>query len=257
MKHAPNVIRALVPFLLVAGCGGAEPVHTRGGEAPSSAARAEPQDSADAYLWLEEVAGDRALAWARERNAVSTRELESTPGFRAGRDRIRAIYDSKEKIPFVGKAGKWLYNLWTDADHPRGLYRRTTLAEYRKAEPAWETVLDVDALGKAESTSWVFRGMDCLYPKYERCLLLLSRGGADAVTVREFDVEKKVFVEGGFSLPEGKVEAGWKDIDTLYVGADFGEGSMSASGYPLFTKEWKRGTELRNAPVIFRGEPGD
>ncbi|MCE9580063.1 MAG: prolyl oligopeptidase family serine peptidase [Deltaproteobacteria bacterium] len=224
-------------------------------EVPPAPPAAAPDE--DPYLWLEEVTSDRALAWARAQNAISTAELEAVPGFAAQRDRARAIMDSKDKIPFVSKRGKYLYNTWTDADHPRGLWRRTTLAEYRKAEPHWETVLDIDALGKAEGESWVFEGADCLYPKYERCLISLSRGGADATVVREFDTVKKAFVDGGFTLPEAKTSVGWKDLDTLYVGTDFGPGSLTSSGYPRIAKEWKRGTPLASATTIFEGEPTD
>jgi prolyl oligopeptidase len=211
----------------------------------------------DPYLWLEDVTSDRALAWARAQNAKSTVELEATPGFAAARDRARAIMDSKDKIPYVAKRGAFLYNLWTDADHPRGLWRRTTLAEFRKPAPKWETILDIDALGKAEGESWVYEGVDCLYPKYERCLISLSRGGADAVVVREFDVVTKAFVPGGFLVPEAKSAVGWKDLDTVYVGTDFGPGSMTSSGYPRIAKEWKRGTPLASATTIFEGEPTD
>ncbi len=211
----------------------------------------------DPYLWLEDVNGDKALDWARAENAISEGELTKQPGFEEGKARLLSIMNSKDKIPFVGKRGKWLYNFWTDEDHPRGLYRRTTLAEYKKKSPKWETVLDIDALGKAENQSWVFHGMDCLYPKYERCLVQLSPGGSDAEVVREWDMSKLAFVEDGFSLPEGKSQVGWKDQDTIYVGADFGPGSMTSSGYPRIAKEWKRGTPLSEAVTVFEGKETD
>ena len=212
---------------------------------------------ADPYLWLEDVTSDRSLAWARTLNAISTKELEEVPGFAAQRTRILSMLDSKDKIPFVEKYGDYLYNLWTDASNPRGLYRRTTLEEYRKATPRWETVLDIDALGKAENQSWVFEGMQFLHPQNERGLLSLSRGGADAVIVREFDLVKKMFVEHGFTLPEAKITVSWKDVNTLFVGTDFGPGSMTASGYPRIAKEWTRGTPLSAAKTIFEGQTGD
>ncbi len=210
----------------------------------------------DPYLWLEDVAGDRSMAWVKEQNAHSMRELEATPGFEAMRARIRAILDSKEKIPWVTKRGKFLVNLWKDDEHPRGLWRRTTLAEYRKPSPKWEVLLDLDALGKAEKESWVWQGADCLYPAYERCLLSLSRGGADAVVVREFDVAKKAFVKDGFALPEAKSLVGWKDLDTIYVGTDFGPGSFTDSGYPRIAKEWTRGTPLSAAKTLLEIDQG-
>ncbi len=211
----------------------------------------------DPYLWLEDVSAERSLAWARERNQASQGELEKVPGFSATRDRIRAILDSKEKTPYVTKQGALYYNFWRDAQNPKGLLRRTTLAEYRKAKPAWETVLDVDALAAAEKESWVFKGYSCLYPAFDRCLVRLSRGGGDAVVIRELDMKAKKFVEGGFTLPEAKSNASWKDRDTIYVGTDFGPGSVTKSGYPRIAKEWKRGTKLADAATVFEGKEDD
>jgi len=211
----------------------------------------------DPYLWLEDVSGERAMAWVKERNAVAAKELEAVPGFASMQARLLAIYDSKERIPFVGARGKWLYNLWQDEANPRGLWRRTTLAEYEAASPKWDVVLDLDALGKAENESWVWHGASCLYPKYERCLVSLSRGGADADVVREFDTTAKRFIEGGFTLSEAKQDVGWKDLDTVYVGTDFGPGSLTDSGYPRILKEWKRGTPLAEAKTIFEGQASD
>jgi prolyl oligopeptidase len=211
----------------------------------------------DPYLWLEDVTGDKALDWVRAQNARSQAELEAAPGFGALRDRLLAIYDSKDRIPGVAARGKWLYNFWRDEANPRGLWRRTTLAEYKKKAPAWEVVLDLDALGKAEGENWVWGGATCLYPDYNRCLLNLSRGGADANVVREFDIPTKTFVAGGFTLPEAKSDVAWKDLDTLYVGTDFGPGSLTDSGYPRIVKEWTRGTPLSEARTIFEGQPHD
>jgi prolyl oligopeptidase len=259
-------MKRVLPLLLAAACSG--PATQKPGptgptpETPPDAGATGAVDkpakqSDDPFLWLEDVTGDKALAWAKAQNAITTKELEAQPGFEDGRARLASIMDSKDKIPYVGKRGKYLYNLWKDADHLRGLYRRTSLAEYRKKDPKWETVLDVDALGKAENESWVFEGMDCLYPKYEKCLVALSRGGSDATVWREFDMTKKDFVADGFSLPEGKSTLGWKDDDTVFVSADFGAGTMSPSGYPLATKEWKRGTKLDDAPIVFQGDAND
>jgi prolyl oligopeptidase len=211
----------------------------------------------DPYLWLEDVTADKSLAWVRERNATTQAELEAVPGFATTRDRVRAILDSKDKTPYVVKRGARLYNTWTDDKNPRGLIRRTTLAEYKKDKPSWETVLDIDALGAAEKESWVYEGMTCVYPKYDRCLVSLSRGGADATVVREFDAETKKFVDGGFALPEAKSTVSWKDHDTIYVATDFGPGTMTAAGYPRIVKEWKRGTKLADAVTIFEGQATD
>lgn len=211
----------------------------------------------DELLWLEDVQGERALAWVRERNAETEALLQKQPGFDATRQRIRAILDSRDRIPGVVRRGPWLYNLWQDEHNPRGLWRRTTLAEYRKREPAWETVLDVDALGRAEGENWTWSGAVALGPEYRRVLVKLSRGGADAHVVREFDTVAKRFVDGGFVLPEAKSEVDWIGPDEIAVGTDFGPGSLTDSGYPRVVKRWRRGTPLAAATTMFEGRKTD
>jgi len=211
----------------------------------------------DPWLWLEDVEGDKALAWVAEQNAATMPVLEAVPEFSELRSRLLEIYDSRERIPYVEIRGESLYNFWKDADNPRGLWRRTTLAEYRSADPAWEIVLDLDALAKAEDENWVWKGAECLAPEYRKCMLSLSRGGADATVEREFDTREKAFVEGGFSLPENKSVVGWKDENTLWVGTDFGPGTLTTSGYARLAKEWKRGTPLAEARTVFEGRPED
>jgi prolyl oligopeptidase len=218
------------------------------------AAAGEPEDR---HRWLEEVTGEKALAWAKARNEEAVRALASTPEFAALEARLLAILDSEARIPYVQKLGPWYYNFWRDGRNPRGLWRRTTLEEYRKEEPAWEVVIDLDALAAAESENWVWHGADCLRPGYERCLVSLSRGGADASVVREFDLVAKAFVKDGFFLPEAKSSAGWLDRDHLYVGTDFGPGSMTTSGYPRIARVWRRGTPIAAAETIYEGKPED
>ena len=215
---------------------------------------------ADPYLGLEDVQGDEALAWVRERNRESRALLEKQPRFDATRARILEILDSKEKIPSVSRQGDWFYNLWQDEKSPRGLWRRTTLAEYRMPEPAWETVLDLDALGAAEKENWVWKGANCFGPAYARCIVALSRGGADAAVQREFDLVAKRFVpasDGGFTLPEAKSSVDWIDLDTVYVGTDFGPGSMTEAGYPRVIRRWQRGAPLAQAAIVFEGQSKD
>jgi prolyl oligopeptidase len=212
---------------------------------------------ADPYLWLEDVTGEKPLAWVRERNAKSVAALAETAGFRDLEARILKILDSKEKIPFVTKIGDRFYNFWRDADHPKGLWRRTTLEEYRRPAPAWETVLDLDALAKAEGENWVWHGATVLEPEDRLCLVSLSRGGADADVVREFDLGTKTFVPGGFTLPEAKSRVAWQGRDSLLVATDFGLGSLTSSGYPRIIREWRRGTPLRAAETIFEAEATD
>ena len=214
-------------------------------------------DQQDPYLWLEDVQGEKALAWVRERNAESEKQLESSPAFEARQRSIREVLDSKEQIPYVSRKGNWFYNLWRDAANPRGLWRRTSLAEYRKPQPVWETVLDVDALGKAENENWVWSGATCLGPEYRRCLISLSRGGADATVVREFDTLSKQFVDNGFKVPEAKTRIEWIDADSVYIGSDFGPGSLTDSGYPRVIKRWQRAQKLADAATVFEGEAKD
>ena len=211
----------------------------------------------DPFLWLEEVEGEQALAWVRVRNAESQALLGAEPAYAIARERMLAVLNSKYRIPYVTRRGDWFYNFWQDEAQPRGLWRRTTLAEYKQPAPAWETVLDLDALGSAEGENWVWGGAQSLGPEGRRCLLSLSRGGADAHVVREFDTVGKRFVEGGFTLPEAKSTVEWSDVDTVYVGTDFGPGSMTDSGYPRVVKRWQRGTPLAAAVTVFEAQVHD
>jgi prolyl oligopeptidase len=217
---------------------------------------------ADPYRWLEDVTGDKPLAWAREQNARTDAELAQGPQFAKLQSDILAILDSDEKIPDVEKIGDYYYNFWKDAGHERGVWRRTTLEEYRKDDPAWDTIIDLDALNAAEGENWVWHGAECLKPQapngaYERCLVALSRGGADADVTREFDLSTKQWVEDGFFRPEAKGGLGWIDRDTVYVFTDFGDGSMTPSGYPRIVKQWKRGTPLAAATTVYEGTAAD
>jgi prolyl oligopeptidase len=212
---------------------------------------------ADPHLWLEDVAGEKPLAWARERNAESVKALAESKEFRSLESRIRSILDSKERIPMVTKIGERFYNFWRDAAHPKGIWRRTTLAEYKKPDPAWETVIDLDALAADEKENWVWHGAMVLEPADQVCLVSLSRGGADADVVREFDLERKAFVTDGFTLPEAKSRVAWRNENSLFVATDFGPGSLTTSGYPRTVREWQRGTPLAAAPLVFEGQPED
>ena len=223
--------------------------------AMSQPSSAETQD--DPFLWLEDVTGTRPLDWVRGRNAESTEALAGSERFRTLEARIRAILDSKERIPLVSRIGDRYYNFWRDAANPKGVWRRTTLDEYRRPEPAWETVLDLDALSAKEDENWVWHGAAVLEPEDRRCLVSLSRGGADADVVREFDLDAKSFVDGGFALPEAKSRFGWRNRDSLFVATDFGPGTLTPSGYPRTVREWSRGTPLATASVVFEGRPDD
>jgi prolyl oligopeptidase len=219
-----------------------------------------PTATDDPNLWLEDVTGAKPMAWVHEQNARTDAELASGTGFDALQGQVEAILDSKAKIPDVEKIGGYYYNFWKDAQHQRGLWRRTTLAEYRKDDPAWETVIDLDALGAAEHENWVWHGADCLREsdgRYQRCLVGLSRGGSDADVTREFDLDAKDWVRDGFFRPEAKGELGWIDRDHVYVGTDFGPGSMTTSGYPRIARLWTRGTPMSAATTVYEGKPDD
>ncbi|MGH3823029.1 MAG: prolyl oligopeptidase family serine peptidase [Pseudonocardiaceae bacterium] len=211
----------------------------------------------DPYQWLEDVTGERALSWVRERNAEAVEELPGGPRFEALRTEIREVLDSTDRIPYISRRGEYRYNFWQDREHPRGLWRRATLAKYRKERPDWEILLDVDALGRAEDENWVFQAAKCLRPDYRWALVSLSRGGADASVVREFDLERREFVTDGFQLPEAKSSVDWIDADTLYVATDFGPGTLTTSGYPRTVRQWRRGTPLAEAELVYEGKPDD
>ena len=211
----------------------------------------------DPYLWLEDLHGAKAMGWVAAQNAATTKRFAQGPSFAATQASVLEVLDSAARIPYVGKRGTLYYNFWRDKNNPRGLWRRTTLAEYRTAQPKWEVLLDIDALGQAEGRQWVFEGVEWMRPAYKHCLVRLSPEGGDAVVVREFDPVAKAFVKGGFELPAAKTDVGWIDENTIYVGTDFGPGSMTESSYPRIVKRWKRGTPLTQAETVFECRPDD
>ena len=226
---------------------------------PPSASSAPATSAAtdDPYLWLEDIHGAKSMDWVHAQNAVTKKAFMESPEFDRTRGQILEVLDSEARIPYVRRMGDWLYNFWQDKSHPRGIWRRTTLAEFEKADPKWETVLDIDALNKAEGKKWVFKGAECMKPDYVHCLVSLSPGGGDAVEVREFDLPSRSFVKGGFFLPVAKTEIGWIDANHIYVGTDFGPGSMTKSSYPRIVKAWTRGTPLSSAKLVYKGKPDD
>jgi prolyl oligopeptidase len=215
-----------------------------------------PTDADDRYLWLEDVQGADSLAWVEAQNARTLAALAG-PDFERDRETFRAILSASDKIPFVLKRGPFLYNLWQDKDNPRGLWRRTTVESYRSPMTDWDVLIDVDALGRKEDENWVWHGCMTLPPDHRRGLAVLSRGGADASVVREFDLEKREFVADGFVLPEAKSSASWGDADTLYVASPLGDGNATTSGYARTVRRWRRGTPFEDAQVIFEGSESD
>jgi len=211
----------------------------------------------DPYLWLEEVESEKALTWAKERSEADTAVFEAVPEYAEIYAQLLEIYNSKDRIPAPEVRGAWIYNFWQDGEHVRGVWRRTFLSEFVKETPAWETVLDLDALAEDEDENWVWSEVECLGPDHRRCMIGLSRGGADATVVREFDTVTKEFVDGGFKLDEAKHQIDWMDENTLWVASDFGEGSLTASGYARIAKSWERGTPLEEAATVFEGSVDD
>jgi prolyl oligopeptidase len=222
--------------------------------APQAVRTASAQDQ---FWWLEDVESEKSLDWVRARNKESLAKFENDPRFAALQKEASDVLEATDRIPYPERLGDRLYNFWQDKTHVRGIWRRTTLQDYRKTDTAWETVLDVDALGKFENKSWVYKNSNCLPPHYLRCMIELSDGGKDASVWREFDTRTKSFVAKGFVVPEAKSDVSWLDDNTLLVGTDFGPGSLTESGYPRIIKRWRRGTELSKAPTVFEAKVKD
>jgi prolyl oligopeptidase len=204
----------------------------------------------DPYLWLEEIDGERALAWVEAQNAVTLARFGDTR-FAADRDTLAAIYDRPDNIPVIARRGPQVFNFWKDAAHPRGLWRVTTLDNYRGEQPEWDILLDLDALAAKEGEDWTWSGATTIPGTHDRAIVKLSSGGADAVVLREFDLASRDFVAGGFTLPEAKGGAAWADRDTLLLSSALGEGMATSSGYARTVRLWRRGSDPLVAPVIF------
>ena len=210
----------------------------------------------DPYLWLEDIDGDDALDWVRERNQTTIAEF-SDGQFDRMRTEALEVLDTDTRIPYVRRRGDYLYNFWRDATNPRGLWRRTTLDSYRGDTPDWDVIIDVDQLARADGENWVWAGADVIEPEHTLALVSMSRGGSDATVVREFDMSTRSFVRGGFELAEAKSRVVWETQDSVLVGTDFGPGSLTESGYPRAVKRWRRGEPLADATPVFTGSPTD
>ena len=210
----------------------------------------------DPYLWLEEVHGARSMEWVRQQNARAMAMLRADPDYQRDYQAILKVMDAADRIPYGDLDHQWVFNFWQDAQHPKGIWRRASIADYAHAAPAWQVLLDLDRLSADEHENWVWKGAECS-PALRRCLLHLSRGGGDAVVVREFDLAARTFVADGFRLEEAKSSINWLDEDTVLFGTDFGPGSMTSSGYPRIVKLWKRGVPMTQARPIFEGSASD
>ena len=274
MRHL--ILSVSIPALLLAACAsapaedaiyGLAPDMVQGPLEPMTPVAAPPHlptdltpagvRAADDHLALEEVNGAEAMAFVAESNRKALAALEGDPRYETFRRQAFDILSATDRIPAPSFLGEGIGNFWQDAANPKGLWRRTTLESYRSEATRWETMLDIDALAKAEGRDWVWKGADCLAPDETRCLVSLSDGGKDAVVVREFDTTTGLWVEDGFILPEGKHRLEWLDRDTLLVATDFGEGTLTESGYPFIVKSLKRGQTLAQATEVYRGDIGD
>ncbi len=218
---------------------------------------ASPGSSDDKYAWLEDVSGSRSMDWVKAENARTDAVLKADPRYQVNFAAALAVAEDPHRLPVPGLRGEEVYNQWRDAKNPRGLLRKTSIADFQTVNPHWQTVIDYDALGKAEGVGWVPRGMSCLYPYDQYCTVGLSAGGEDAVTEREFNLKTGQFVPGGFIASHSKQSIAWEDKNTLLIARDWGPGTVTTSGYPFVVKEWRRGTPLDAAKEIARGEVGD
>ena len=270
-QHRPSATSSLVT----------ERKMTASSTSASASTSASTSADVDPYIWLEEVESEKSLDFAKHSNEQCLSQLGDPKTSKSDTyDKVLAVLESNDRIAYASKYGTnpngetIMYNLWKDSDNPKGLWRKTTFESYKTDSPDWETVLDIDALAKDDGISWVYKGNTKLPRSLDplsksqggegniitRTLLSLSRGGADATFIKEFDLLSESFVpesEGGFVLPEAKTRASYKSRNVLYVGSDFGEDSLTDSGYPRVIKEWTRGTSIDDAPVVFEGEKTD
>ncbi|MGP0017410.1 MAG: prolyl oligopeptidase family serine peptidase [Candidatus Sulfotelmatobacter sp.] len=259
MSLVTTIVRPLATLITIAGVVSGICAIPAGAQlsSPQQLTAQSSTEQPDNYTWLEDIHGERPMAWVKAENARSAAVLEKDPHFAPLEADALKVLESPERLPEPELRNGAVYNTWRDAEHVRGIVRRTTLRDYLTAEPHWETVLDYDALAKTDQQSWVGHGLDCLPPAEEFCLVALSAGGEDADTLREFNLKTGKFVEGGFALPRGKQWASWVDKDTLLIGRDWGPGTMSEAGYPITVRQWKRGQPLESAVEVYRGEVKD
>ncbi|AKK04080.1 prolyl oligopeptidase family serine peptidase [Corynebacterium epidermidicanis] len=207
-------------------------------------------------MFLEGIDGEEALAWAKERSQRCVDKLDPAT-LSALTTRLQDGLDTDARIPMPRRRGERLFNFWRDAAHPRGVWRTCTFSEYSSDTPDWQVLIDLDELAETEQENWVWKGAHVRSPEYDRALIRLSRGGADATVIREFDLGTGQFVRDGFHIPEAKTDVSWVDIDTLLVGTDMGADTLTDSGYPAHVYRWRRGTNLGEATLEFSGERSD
>jgi prolyl oligopeptidase len=260
IRHLTQITGGLiclsVAVLLLGACGKKEPEVVETEVQKTDPVQDELVTAEDQYLWLEDVLGDESLEWVRAENARTLGILEADPRFNESEARALGIYNATDKIVYADRSGDEMHDLWRDEENVRGLWRKTSVEAYAAGAPIWETVLDFDALAEHEDRNWVYKGRECLMSA-GLCMLRLSDGGTDSIELREFDVARRRFVEGGFEAPNAKQWVEWLDTDTLMIATDFGPGSINTSGYPRQVRLWKRGAALSEARLLFEGPASD
>jgi len=251
MRNSPLFICLVFSMLLPGACGKTDPE-----VAQPEAMKPEVVQAEDPYLWLEDILGEQSLEWVRAENTRTLGVLEADPRFAEIEARALGIYNATDKIVYAERSGHEMHDLWRDEVNVRGLWRKTSVEAYAAGNPIWETVLDFDELAKHDDRNWVYKGRDCLMSA-GRCMLRLSDGGTDSVELKEFDVAKRHFVEGGFETPNAKQSVAWVDEDTLMIATDFGPDSTNTSGYPRQVRLWNRDTALSEARLLFEGPASD
>lgn len=262
MSNVTKASIAGVSMLVLAACNPATqqedaPVEAGTAESGSERQIVEIDPNNDPRLWLEEVEGEEAIAWAEGENARTFERLQGDERYQGLFDQALAVYQSEDRIPYGAFQGGYVWNFWQDATNTHGLWRRTSLESYLTDTPEWDVILDLDTLSDAEGSNWVWRGANCLAPAYDRCMITLSDGGSDAAVRREFSVSDRAFVEGGFETPDAKGGVSWIDADTLMVGLATSEADTTDSGYPSVAYRWARGTDLADAAEAVRGDRED
>lgn len=210
---------------------------------------------ADEFLWLEDVSAKQSMDWALSMNQETAKAYKSKPIYQQLYQEALQALNNKTRIPQIKQRGKWVYNYWKDKANPRGIYRRAKLKAFKNNQIKWQTVLDMDEYNAKNAGNWAFKGMNCLAPKYRHCLVFLSPGGTDSTMMKEFDMKTMSFVNDGFTLPNSKMRVSWRNKNNLFVATDFGEGSMTESGYPRILKSWERGKPLSEAKTLKEASP--
>jgi prolyl oligopeptidase len=223
----------------------------------AGAGAAMAQTAEDPHQWLEEWTTPRAMTWVEAHNKRTTDVLEADPRYAPYFAEALTLAQAKDRLPNGNLINGQIYNFWQDADHVRGIWRRTSVASFASPNPQWETVLDLDRLAADEKANWVWKRVSCAQPAERRCLIELSDGGEDAVTVREYDLVTGKFVDGGFTLPKGKQDVAWEGENSLLVSREWEPGQLTDSGYPFVVKRLKRGQPLSAATEIYRGQKSD